>query len=35
VFPLQIVINLSDPGRDHTSGEFLLVGGPGLGLSPG
>jgi hypothetical protein len=24
VFPLQVVINLSDPGRDHTGGEFLL-----------
>lgn len=25
VFPLQVVINLSDPGRDHTGGEFLLL----------
>ncbi len=25
VFPLQVVINLSDPGRDHEGGEFLLV----------
>ena len=25
VFPLQVVINLSRPGRDHTGGEFLLV----------
>ena len=25
VFPLQVVINLSDPGADHTGGEFLLV----------
>jgi hypothetical protein len=25
VFPLQAVINLSDPGVDHTGGEFLLV----------
>jgi uncharacterized protein len=25
VFPLQVVINLSDPGIDHTGGEFLLV----------
>ena len=25
VFPLQVVINLSDPGVDHTGGEFLLV----------
>jgi hypothetical protein len=25
VFPLQVVVNLSDPGRDHTGGEFLLV----------
>ena len=25
VFPLQVVINLNDPGRDHTGGEFLLV----------
>jgi uncharacterized protein len=25
VFPLQVVINLTDPGRDHTGGEFLLV----------
>ena len=25
VFPLQVVINLSEPGRDHTGGEFLLV----------
>jgi uncharacterized protein len=24
VFPLQVVINLSEPGRDHTGGEFLL-----------
>jgi hypothetical protein len=24
VFPLQIVINLSNPGVDHTGGEFLL-----------
>jgi hypothetical protein len=25
VFPLQVVINLNDPGRDHEGGEFLLV----------
>ncbi|HEX3493453.1 MAG TPA: 2OG-Fe(II) oxygenase [Streptosporangiaceae bacterium] len=25
VFPLQVVINLSHPGADHTGGEFLLV----------
>ena len=25
VFPLQVVINLSVPGEDHTGGEFLLV----------
>jgi hypothetical protein len=25
VFPLQVVINLSEPGHDHTGGEFLLV----------
>jgi hypothetical protein len=25
VFPLQVVINLSDPGTDHTGGEFLLL----------
>jgi uncharacterized protein len=25
VFPLQVVINLSNPGVDHTGGEFLLV----------
>jgi hypothetical protein len=25
VFPLQVVINLSTPGVDHTGGEFLLV----------
>jgi hypothetical protein len=25
VFPLQVVVNLSDPGSDHTGGEFLLV----------
>jgi hypothetical protein len=25
VFPLQVVVNLSDPGGDHTGGEFLLV----------
>jgi uncharacterized protein len=25
VFPLQAVINLSNPGVDHTGGEFLLV----------
>ena len=24
-FPLQVVINLNDPGTDHTGGEFLLV----------
>jgi hypothetical protein len=24
VFPLQVVINLSHPGTDHTGGEFLL-----------
>jgi uncharacterized protein len=25
VFPLQVVINLNDPGRDHEGGEFLLL----------
>ena len=25
VFPLQVVVNLSFPGVDHTGGEFLLV----------
>ncbi|MEV0699871.1 2OG-Fe(II) oxygenase [Saccharopolyspora sp. NPDC050389] len=25
VFPLQVVINLNDPGTDHTGGEFMLV----------
>nr|CRL72777.1 hypothetical protein CPGR_02981 [Mycolicibacterium komanii] len=25
VFPLQVVLNLSEPGVDHTGGEFLLV----------
>jgi hypothetical protein len=25
VFPLQVVVNLTDPGKDHTGGEFLLV----------
>jgi uncharacterized protein len=25
VFPLQVVINLSSPGADHTGGEFLLL----------
>ncbi|MDQ7807926.1 2OG-Fe(II) oxygenase [Amycolatopsis sp. A133] len=25
VFPLQVVINLNNPGTDHTGGEFLLV----------
>jgi hypothetical protein len=25
VFPLQVVINLSDPAADYTGGEFLLV----------
>jgi hypothetical protein len=25
VFPLQVVISLSDPGADHTGGEFLLL----------
>jgi hypothetical protein len=25
VFPLQVVVGLSDPGVDHTGGEFLLV----------
>jgi uncharacterized protein len=24
IFPLQVVINLNDPGTDHTGGEFLL-----------
>jgi uncharacterized protein len=24
-FPLQVVINLNDPGTDHAGGEFLLV----------
>jgi uncharacterized protein len=24
VFPLQVVINLSDPGTDHTGGEFVI-----------
>jgi len=25
VFPLQVVINLSEPGADHNGGEFLLL----------
>ena len=25
VFPLQVVINLTEPGQDYTGGEFLLV----------
>jgi hypothetical protein len=25
VFPLQVVVNLSRPGTDHTGGEFLLL----------
>ncbi len=25
VFPLQVVINLTNPGADHTGGEFLLL----------
>jgi hypothetical protein len=25
VFPLQVVINLNEPGIDHTGGEFLLL----------
>jgi hypothetical protein len=25
VFPLQVVINLSEPGAEHTGGEFLLL----------
>ena len=25
VFPLQIVVNLNEPGVDHTGGEFLLM----------
>ena len=25
VFPLQVVINLTEPSKDHTGGEFLLV----------
>jgi hypothetical protein len=24
-FPLQVVLNLNEPGVDHTGGEFLLV----------
>src|SRR5260221_6700631 len=28
VFPLQVVINLSHPGVDHTRGEFLLLEQP-------
>lgn len=25
IFPMQVVINLSEPGVDHTGGEFLLL----------
>ena len=25
VFPLQVVVNLSSPGEDHTGGEFVVV----------
>lgn len=25
VFPMQVVINLNEPGADHTGGEFLLM----------
>jgi uncharacterized protein len=25
VFPLQVVVNLNEPGADHTGGEFLLL----------
>jgi hypothetical protein len=25
VFPLQVVVNLNEPGMDHTGGEFLLM----------
>jgi hypothetical protein len=25
IFPLQVVINLNEPGTDHTGGEFLLL----------
>jgi uncharacterized protein len=25
VFPLQVVVNLNEPGTDHTGGEFLLM----------
>ena len=25
IFPLQVAINLTEPGVDHTGGEFLLV----------
>lgn len=25
MFPLQVVINLSNPGVDHTGGEFVLL----------
>jgi len=25
VFPLQVVVNLNEPGVDHTGGEFLLL----------
>lgn len=25
VFPLQVVVNLNEPGRDYTGGEFLLL----------
>jgi len=25
IFPLQVVVNLNEPGTDHTGGEFLLL----------
>ena len=25
IFPLQVVISLTEPGQDHTGGEFLLI----------
>ena len=34
-FPFQVVFFLSEPGRDYTGGEFLLVENPPRGQAMG